>query len=138
MDLYFICNFMIKCCGFNEYNNSQIRIEPNETIINIEPIIIPCITEPNNIQENNVQELIDNSSVISSALSKFFNRQNSFETISEFGLIKNNIKHFYVLSDKEKENLKMYTEEEKIELIILYDRILYALKQEYVFFPIEK
>jgi hypothetical protein len=124
---------MIKCCGCNEYNNSQIKIEPNETIINIEPIIIPCITEPTNIEE-----LIDNSSVISSALSKFFNRQNSFETISEFGLMKNNIKHFYLLSDKEKENLKMYTEEEKIELIILYDKILYSLKQEYVFFPIEK
>jgi hypothetical protein len=123
----------MKCFNFSEYNNTQISIEPNETVFNIEPVIIPCITEPNNIPES-----VDNNSVISSALSKFFNRHNSFETISDFGLMKNNIKHFYVLSDKEKENLKMYTEEEKIELIILYDKILYALKHEYVFFPIEK
>lgn len=133
MDLCCICNFiMMKCFNFSEYNKSQMSIEPNETIFNIEPVIIPYIAEPN------IPESIDNNSVISSALSKFFNRHNSFESISEFGLMKNNIKHFYLLSDKEKENLKMYTEEEKIELIILYDKILYALKQEYVFFPIEK
>jgi len=52
--------------------------------------------------------------------------------------MKNNIKHFTLLTKQEKENLKTYTENEKIELILLYNSILHTLKREYIFFPIEK
>lgn len=134
MTLSSIYNFIVKkiCC----YEDKPIKIETDI------PVIVPV---PSSLPSSNPYpspESIDSN--ISSTLSKFFNRCEyfnrceSYETISELGLMRNNIKHFYNLSDIEKNNLYNMTEKEKIEIILLYDRVLYAIKQEYTFYPIEK
>jgi len=133
MALCSIYNFIVKRVLYCCYEDKSIKS------INVEndiPVIVPVLVHVPVPYPSPSPESIDSN--LSSTLSKFFNRQDSFETISELGLMRNNIKHFYNLTDSEKRNLYNLSYKEKIELILLYDKVLYAIKQEYTFFPIEK
>jgi len=117
------CFFIFFLMGCSIYKClAKLCYQPNNSRIDIETIHITPIYETESVE-------------ISSALC--CNRK-SFETISQMTILKNNIKHFTLLTNQEKENLKTFTENEKIELILLYNSILHTLKREYIFFPIEK
>jgi hypothetical protein len=111
-----ICNYCIRKCFYIEKYDS-IQINPTNILQDPPKDVIERISE-------------NNISNISSKLSKYFNREKSFESISEFGLLKKSIIQLNKLTYDEKENIKLYTEEEKIELIFIYDFILYCLLHE--------